>query len=237
MPLWTKSAIRWLSIGVGVTAVAYTTYAAAAWLRYGHTTPAGDGDTDLLLDRVMPTYDIVERHHVRVRAPAEITFAAACQTNLLDAPVARAIFKARELLFGSEPDSVKRPHGLVPLTRSLGWATLFEVPGREIVMGAVTQPWEANVRFRGLPLDEFVAFDEPGYVKIAWTIRADPVGTAESIFGTETRAVATDAAARARFRRYWAFLSPGIITIRWVMLGPVKAAAEQRNAGGDAARR
>jgi len=81
-------------------------------------------------------------------------------------------------------------------------------------MGAVTQPWYADVVFRPLPPDQFAAFNEPGYVKIAWTLRADPIAQTESVFRTETRAVATDASARVRFRRYWSFLSPGIILIR-----------------------
>jgi len=38
----------------------------------------------------------------------------------------------------------------------------------------------------------------------------------------------TDPAARAKFRRYWSFLSPGIIVIRWVSLRPLKAEAERR---------
>jgi hypothetical protein len=49
-----------------------------------------------------------------------------------------------------------------------------------------------------------------------------------SIFRTETRAVATDPVARLRFRRYWSFLSPGIILIRRAMLAPVRAEAERR---------
>jgi hypothetical protein len=105
---------------------------------------------------------------------------------------------------------------------------LAEVPGREIVMGAVTQPWHANVVFRPLPPDEFAAFNEPGYVKIVWTLRADPRGAHASIFRTETRAVATDAYARAKFRQYWSFLSPGIILIRWASLHPLKSKAERR---------
>jgi hypothetical protein len=82
--------------------------------------------------------------------------------------------------------------------------------------------------FRPLPADEFVAFNEPDYVKIVWTLRADGIGANAPIFRTETRAVATDAAARAEFRRYWSFLSPGIIVIRWVSLRPLKAGAERR---------
>jgi hypothetical protein len=48
------------------------------------------------------------------------------------------------------------------------------------------------------------------------------------VFRTETRAIATDALARTKFRRYWSFLSPGIIAIRRIMLTPLKADAERR---------
>jgi len=58
--------------------------------------------------------------------------------------------------------------------------------------GAVTKPWEPNVTFRALAPDEFAEFREPGYVKIAWTIRADDITAAESVIGTETGAIATD---------------------------------------------
>jgi hypothetical protein len=50
---------------------------------------------------------------------------------------------------------------------------LAEVPGREVVVGAVTQPGYSNVVFRPLPPEEFIAFREPDYVKIVWTLRAD----------------------------------------------------------------
>jgi len=92
----------------------------------------------------------------------------------------------------------------------------------------VTQPWQPNVVFRGLAPEEFRVFREPGYVKIIWTLRADPVGDTESIFRTETRVATTDPAARAKFRWYWARFSPGIILIRRLMLGPLRADAERR---------
>jgi hypothetical protein len=176
----------------------------------------------------MPSYEVAERHHIRVAAPAEVTLAVARQAALQASPVVRAIIRAREIVLGATPDDRPRPRGLLDETQSLGWGVLTDVPGREVVVGAVTKPWEANVIFRALPPAQFAAFDEPGYVKIAWTIRADPVNATESIFRTETRAIATDADARARFRRYWAFLSPGIIVIRWAVLGPVKNEAERR---------
>lgn len=60
----------------------------------------------------------------------------------------RAISKTRELVLGGEPDTVTRARGLLALTKSIGWGVLAEVPDREVVMGAVTQPWHAKVVFR-----------------------------------------------------------------------------------------
>ena len=213
---------------LGVAAAAYAGYAATAWLRYGNTAPATGDAADRVLDRMMPLYDIVERHHIDVAAPADVTFAAACEQDPMALPIVRAIFKGRELLLGSEPDTCRHPRGLLPWMKSIGWGVLAEVPGREIVMGGVTKPWEADPVFRPLPPDQFAAFIEPGFVKIAWTLRADPMGPHASIFRTETRAIATDAYARAKFRTYWSLLSPGIIAIRWALLWPLKAEAERR---------
>jgi hypothetical protein len=193
--------------------------------------PPSPGEQDPLLDRFLPVYEIVERHQIRVSAPAAVTLDAARDVDLQASPVVRTIIRARELILGATPVERRSPRGLLAETQSLGWGVLADVPGREVVVGAVTRPWEANVTFRALPPDQFAAFTEAGYVKIAWTIRADPITATESLFWTETRAIATDPNARTRFRRYWSFLSPGIIVIRWALLGPVKKAAERQSAG------
>jgi hypothetical protein len=223
-----RSVARWLGLGAGVAAATYGTYIGATWLRYGRGKhPAKAKDADGLLDLFMPEYEVAERHHVDIAAPADITIAAAREMDLEDSRMIRAIFKGRELIMGAQPGDEDLPQGLIAQTEALGWRILAEIPGREIVMGAVTQPWEGNVRFQGVAPDEFAAFQVPGYVKIAWTLRADSAGSEKSVFRTETRVVCTDAAARAKFRRYWSFLSPGIILIRRLSLGPLKKAAEQ----------
>jgi hypothetical protein len=219
---------RWLAIGSGAAAAAYAIYVGAAWSRYGAAAGPDADEQDPLLEQFMPAYEIVERHRIRVAAPAAVTLDAAREVELQASPVVRTIIRARELILGATPGHRSRPHGLLAEVQALGWGVLAEAPGREVVVGAVTRPWEANVTFRALPPDQFATFNEPGFVKIAWTIRADPVNAIESVFRTETRAVATDAIARSRFRRYWAFLSPGIIIIRWAVLGPVKKEAERR---------
>jgi hypothetical protein len=223
-----RTLLTWTAGALGVAAGTYAGYVGVTWLRYGHPAAASPVDADPLLDRFIPVYDVAERHHIHVAAPPDITFTVACEQDLMALPVVRAIFTAREILLGSQPETTAHPRGLLALTKSIGWGALAEVPGREVVMGAVTQPWRANVIFRPLPPSEFAAFNEPDYVKIVWTLRADSVDTNASTFRTETRAVATDATARAKFRRYWSFLSPGIILIRWASLGPVKREAERR---------
>jgi hypothetical protein len=223
-----RASARWLAAGLGMTAAAYGAYVGMTWYRYGDAAAPSPEEQDPLLDRFMPSYDVAERHHVRIAAPAAVTFAAAQEMELLHSPCVRVIIKGRELILGAKPDNRRRPRGLLAEVQSLGWGVLAEVPGREIVVAGVTKPWEANPTFRALPPDEFQGFSEHDYVKIVWTLRADPVGTAESIFRTETRVMTTDPAARAKFRRYWSFLSPGIILIRWVSLRPLKAEAERR---------
>jgi hypothetical protein len=222
---------RLAAAGAGLAAASYAAYAGITWLRYGRVSaPAGGGSRDRLLDRFMPVYEVAERHHVRVDAPAQVTFAAATEMYLEQSPIVRWIFKVRGWAMGSQ--SASREEDVAPFLtrmRSIGWGVLAEVPGREIVMGAVTRPWMADVVFRPVPPDEFASFQEPDHVKIIWTLRADPTGPEESIFRTETRVVSTDLAARKKFRRYWAFASPGIILIRWASLRPLKSEAERRH--------
>ena len=225
---WARSTLRVVAATVGTAAGAYGVSAAFTWLRYGHVRQVAGDESDHLLDRVMPVYDVVERHRIRVVAPAAVTLAAAREQDLLNLPLVRPIFRMRAIALGATATERPQPRGLIDATLALGWGVLAEVPDREIVMGAVTKPWEPDVTFLTLSPDAFAAFREPGFVKIAWTLRVDPIDGATSMFRTETRAVATDGLARARFRRYWAFASPGIALIRLFSLGPLKADAERR---------
>jgi hypothetical protein len=225
---------RWTAVGAGLIAGAFGSYVLLTWARYGRVRPPSRDEEDPLLDRFMATYDVVDRHQVRVNAPAAVAFAIARDMELFQLPVVRAIVRGRELALRAGPDDRQRPRGLLAEAQSLGWGVLAEVPGREIVLGAVTRPWEANVTFRSLPAEEFAAFAEPDYVKIAWTLRADPLDETSAVFRTETRVLPTDAAARAKFRRYWPVFSPGIKLIRRMALRQVKSQAAHRARGSSA---
>jgi len=226
-----KVALKRAAIGVAASAAAAGAgYAALVVLnraRYG-TPKRSAGLNDWLLDRFIPIPEVAEHHQIEIAAPAEVVLSTAKEMELLKSPIIRAIFRARELALGGKPDSRPHPTQLMEQMQSIGWVRLSERPGREIVFGAVTQPWAAAPVFRSIPADQFGGFSEPGYVKIAWTLRADPIDARRSMFHTETRVCTTDQDARTRFRNYWSFVAPGVELIRVAMLRPLKREAEAR---------
>jgi hypothetical protein len=187
------------------------------------------------LDSFIPEADIRERFENTVQAPGQLVMEAACSFDLQSLRLVRAILRLRELLLRASPPAPRTPQGLLAETRNLGWGLLAETPGRLIVCGAVCQPWLGDVVFTPLPPERFRSYAEPGKVKIAWTLEADPIGPETTRFGHETRAVATDAEARHRFRRYWRWARFGIVGIRWLLLPAIRREAEGRWRAGQSA--
>jgi len=223
------SAVRWAAVGGFLAVASYAGYAGVTWLGYGRVKPlSGNEDADPLLDRFMPAYEVVERHKIGVGASAAVALAAACDLDLQRSSVIRALFRTREVTLGGARQDNQVPRTLLAMVKATGWNVLAEVPNRAVVVGTVTQPWAADVVFHAIPAEEFAAFQEPGWVKIAWTLRADPISATESVARTETRVITTDPIAREKFRRYWAFVSPGIPLIRRIALRMAKQEAERR---------
>jgi hypothetical protein len=84
------------------------------------------------------------------------------------------------------------------------------------------------VVFSAIPPEQFATYAGPDQVKIAWTLEAEALGPALTRFATETRVVATDAQARAKFRRYWRRFRIGIVMIRRLLLPAIRRRAEQQ---------
>jgi len=82
-------------------AAACATFEGVTWYRYGRTKRQVRGEeADSLLDLYIAEYEVAERHHMEVAAPAETTFAAAYKTDLSHSTIVRALFKLRELALG-----------------------------------------------------------------------------------------------------------------------------------------
>ncbi len=223
-----RTPVKWITSALALGAATYAASIAVTWIRYGRAKASrSTEDADALLDLFMPDYEVAERHHVRVAAPASLTHAAACEISLDGSLLVRTMMKTRETILGGAPQEKLLPRPLIDQLTDLGWSILAEIPDREVVLGTVTQPWYANVVFRPIPPADFAAFNEPGYVKIITTLRADPLGPDASIARTETRVATNDATAREKFRFYWSCFRPGIVLIRRVLLNTVKQEAER----------
>jgi hypothetical protein len=186
----------------------------------------------LPLDRFIPEPDIRERFETTVRAPAAVVMDTAVRFDMQSPPLVRAIFRLRERFLGSASHMPRQPQGLLEETRQLGWGLLASEPDRLVVCGARCQPWLADVKFVAIPPEDFARYAEPEQVKIAWSLEARETAPGVTRFAQETRAVATDAAARARFLRYWRWARFGIVAIRLLMLPAVKREAERRWTAG-----
>jgi len=222
-----KALTKSVGAAVGVAVLSYAAFVATTWLRYGQIAAAPAEDHDPLLARFMPTYEVIVSHQAYVAAPPDITLAAAKDHDLFASAVTRAVVRTRELVLRVRPDDRVRPRTLLALMKSLGWGVLADVPGREVVFGSITQPWKGDVTFDAVPSADFAAFAKPGYVKIVWNLRVEATASG-SILHMEARVATTDPISRDKFRRYWAFVSPGSALIRRVALGPIKREAQRR---------
>lgn len=226
-----RSTVQWMAMSTGVALATYAAYAGFTWLRYGHVNPSSrdEGDAmDAMLDQFMPSYDVAIRDDVRVAAPAEITQQIATGIDIQRLAVARILFNARSALLGGGQKEAGRSRPLLAWMTSLGWIVLAEIPGRAVVIGTITRPWEADATSHIVPPVEFAAFHEPNYVKITTAWGATPLRSGACRFTLRTRVTTTDAIAQRRFRRYWSLFSPGSLLIRAVGRYFIKGQAERQ---------
>jgi hypothetical protein len=165
----------------------------------------------LSLTDVLPVYHHHERHTIRVSATPERAFAAVREARLEDMPLVRFLFKLR---------------GLRAAPRGSVWEALlaegFQELGEDTLV-LVGKPWSARGNLR--KVDDFVAFAEPGYAKMAMDLRAVPDGDGARL-ETETRVFLTDSRARRRFAAYWLVVRPFSGLVRRSLLRAAKRRAE-----------
>ena len=111
-----------------------------------------DDATSLIIDAVMPTFDVGIAEHSIVRAEPAATFRAAreldflsVRTPLLDAAMWLRGLPARV----AHEAPVPPPHLVLAEGDELpGWVLLGEHPDREIAFGAVGKFWQPNIEWR-----------------------------------------------------------------------------------------
>lgn len=186
-----------------------------------------------LIDRFIPDPDFEETRELEVEAVPKEVLAVIKGTDLKD-PVINTLFMVRDL-----PNRLARRLGGegarlddVSFTNipdvGPGWIKLGEKEGTELVLGAIGKFWRRDYGARDVAPEEFASFDEPGYLKLAVSSRAESLGYDQSILHYVARVEATDDEARRQFVRYWRVISPGNDVIVRRALQRIKAEAEWR---------
>lgn len=165
-----------------------------------------------LLDAFLPFYELREVDHVALAANPEAAWSAVRAIDFFRIPFARNLFAIRLL-----PERVKArlrgaPSGMLPtltiddiVRDGTAFRILAEVPGQEIVVGAVGKVWQPRIEFARVTPETFASFAEPGFAKLAWSAAVAPRSGGAWIT-IDLRVATTDPDAYARFRRYWRFI-------------------------------
>lgn len=168
----------------------------------------------LLIDELLPHFDVSSRHEIRVGAPVEAVYACLWTADLNASPVTRTLFAIRGGHFSKPATSAPLTLRMLP---GVGFTLLGERPGDEVAFGLIGKPWQPAYEVRRFEAPAFGPFEEPGYAKIVWNFRVKPDGSSSSL-STQTRVHCTDRASLVKLRLYWMFTGPFSGFIRRRML-------------------
>ncbi|HEU4898843.1 MAG TPA: nitroreductase/quinone reductase family protein [Actinomycetota bacterium] len=188
----------------------------------------------LLIDQVLPRSDLAVAHARVFPVQPEVCYQTARRLDFFQVPLIRTLIGLRGLpqrlagvLTGHHTPAApaRRRLRLADDLAGLGFSRLGETPGVELLWGQVSRPWKPLAGSIGPPrtAEAFAGFDQPGFAKIAFSLRVDPHGEGASVLTLETRVALTDEQSRRRFRRYWRLIGPFSALIRRLALRQVAA--------------
>lgn len=194
----------------------------------------------MVLDELMPRYDVVERHSIRVRAAPALVYAAIREADLADAPITRILLALRALpaavfVLVRNPRAAladwrerRRNRGVrLEAFERAGFRVVAERPPKELVIGLLGRFWTPRGGLcAGVSAEAFRAEPPTGTALAGWNFSVRPAPEGGSELRTETRVwCAPDA--RRRFRLYWLVVRPGSGLIRRAMLRSIRRKAEE----------
>lgn len=197
---------------------------------------------DMLIDRYLPQFDRTLIEHIVVDADVATTWDALTRLDLMQVhtPLLAAAFFVRDLpaRFAVWTGRVEPAH---PVAASLtleagapeieGWLSLGRAPEHEIAFGAVGRFWQPTIAWydvQGMTPDQFAAFDDPGWGRIACNFSLRRYGARRTLASYEARTWTGDTETARRFDRYWLVVRPFVGHVMRAALDAIRDAAERR---------
>ncbi|HUP61971.1 MAG TPA: hypothetical protein VNA69_16310 [Thermoanaerobaculia bacterium] len=172
----------------------------------------------MLLDRLMPHCDFVERHSMLVHATPERVYAAIRTADLAGHPVVRTLLAVRGLGRSAKAFNLDAFIGD-------GFGLLAEDPPRELVLGVQGPFWKPACKLQAVSAGSFLAPVPNGAARAAWNFLIERSGETSRVT-TETRVLCAEDA-RMLFRLYWMLVRPFSGLIRRMMLRAIRQEAER----------
>jgi hypothetical protein len=162
------------------------------------------------LHAFLPDPRIHEDDWVTTGASAADAFERARHYDLASSPAAAALFWLRTLpeRIGarSEPAPKLDLHVDAIGRSGQGFMMLDDSP-LQLVVGAVGRFWDHEITFARVSPTDFAKFSEPGWGKVAWALRSEPI-PGGSRLTIEVSVTATDEASWAKLQRYFKVIGP-----------------------------
>jgi hypothetical protein len=180
------------------------------------------------LDAFLSEYQFSEYHEALVWAPRREIEEAIRQVSFADMPLADLLMRIRALAGGGAEGGAADPTPILELMTQTGTGFLpLDVSDpSELVYGMVGKPWSNEPPPPVTTPEEFLVFDEPGNIRVAFNLRVVEEGDGAFRVTTETRTLGNDPRARRVFGRYWRIIYPGSAIIRKVWLDAIVSRAE-----------
>ena len=198
----------------------------------------------LLLDDLLPAYDVSDAVAVTVSADVPTTWDALMTVDLIELGRRRPLIGVlggvrilpeivAHVLHGEVPPSAPKRLVLRDTATATGggWVLLGERPDDEIALGLVGKFWRPVIEYAHVNAEDFRDFDEPGFAKTIYSLSVRPLGDGEKTLLTAVmRTATTDEHARRWFRRYWTFgVGSGAHVLAAGLADAARDAAEERD--------
>lgn len=190
-------------------------------------------EATILIDQQLRSFDVTQVCTTNVRALPSEVYEAMLRTDLRD-PVVNALFSLRALpqrisrrLHRQAPPPAEGAVTFGDIATGPIWVRLAEEPGVELVIGSVGRFWQKDYGWRTVAANQFVDFHEPGFAKVALSLKVIPSTVELTILRYEARTATTDVAAQRTFRRYWRVIRPGVALVMRRAVQRIKAEAER----------
>src|SRR5215218_1370059 len=203
----------------------------------------------MLLDELMPVYDVVERHRTLVRATPDAVYAALREADLAGGPLTTLLMSVRlvpamlialarsprralaELRERRELRAARRGGVRLADFERRGFRVVAERAPEELVIGLLGKFWTPRGALHPtVSVEDFRSGPPRGEALAGWNFTLAPRADGSTELATETRVWCAEDA-RASFRAYWLVVRPGSGLIRREMLGAIRRHAERQSTG------